>query len=554
MELLGIARRYRWRFVIPAFLVMAAVLTASLFLPRKFIAQGIFERKTDAVLTEMGRGSALVSSLNEAPRNTADEMTNRVAIEQVLEDIEPLLRSKDVIKTDADLIELRDSIVRGVNVVTNISGNEIQRIRVSYTGDHPDVARLVVNGLINQYIKDARKRIGQRLEQSAQFFRGEVERTRAQVETLESQLLEFEIQNADLLPDHPFNLQAQIAELQQQIADAQARLASQQDRAKSLAQAIENEPTTTQSVAHGRNPELDELAVQLKQQREKLHNYRSIHRMTDKHPDVQQVIKTIKALEQQLAGTDQSIVTETRQISNSKRAELEIRLTEIQNDISVIEGSITALKKQLANKTRQAGQLLPVRSAYRKLERQLAKAQRQITFWEDNLRRSELALTAESGDRGVKLAFTSPARSNYRPVSPQLSQVLVLAVGLAMAVGVLCVFLAHRSDETFNDGEQLATQFDLPLLGSVSEVVTDRHRHLRRIRKLIMYPANATAMAAVIGLLVTVLYLDLEDPDQLSDLKSSYAPWIEEPGRFNDDALKQKVPAVETAAVPTTTE
>ena len=45
--------RFKWRFVLATFGVTAVVLAGSFFLPRKYKAEGIFERRTDMVLSEI---------------------------------------------------------------------------------------------------------------------------------------------------------------------------------------------------------------------------------------------------------------------------------------------------------------------------------------------------------------------------------------------------------------------------------------------------------------------------------------------------------------------
>jgi hypothetical protein len=85
--------------------------------------------------------------------------------------------------------------------------------------------------------------------------------------------------------------------------------------------------------------------------------------------------------------------------------------------------------------------------------------------------------------------------------------------------GASSVFLAHRSDESFADADELSEATHLPLLGSVSEIVSERQRRDQRIRNLVIYPLNALAIAGVLLLLVGVLYLSLERPESYELLK-----------------------------------
>jgi hypothetical protein len=155
-----------------------------------------------------------------------------------------------------------------------------------------------------------------------------------------------------------------------------------------------------------------------------------------------------------------------------------------------------------------------------KLDREIAQLQRQLGFWEDNLRRLDMIRAAESGDRGIRLAFIQPCGPLTHPVSPQWMQVLMAAVGLGLVAGAAAVLLAHRTDVTFHRGNELASALDLPLLGSVSEILSVRQQRARRVQRLVIYPLNLTAMAAVLVFMAGMLYLNLERPELFNRLTS----------------------------------
>jgi hypothetical protein len=101
-------------------------------------------------------------------------------------------------------------------------------------------------------------------------------------------------------------------------------------------------------------------------------------------------------------------------------------------------------------------------------------------------------------------------------VSPDLFQIMMATIGLSLMAGTVSLLFAHRTDETFQDGDQLAKAFDLPLIGAVSELVTTQHARMRRVRNMIVYPLNAAVMAGVLMALCGVAYLSLEKPEVYS--------------------------------------
>jgi hypothetical protein len=185
------------------------------------------------------------------------------------------------------------------------------------------------------------------------------------------------------------------------------------------------------------------------------------------------------------------------------------------------ESQLQTVRERIEKLNGQASSLFPVRADYRKLTRDVEQRQRQMAFWEDNLRRVRMALTAESGDRGVKLDFIKPCGEIGRPVSPDLFQVLAAAVALSLLAGTASVFFAHRTDESFGTGDALAAALNLPLFGSVSEIISRKQRSLRRLRNAFVYPMNAAAMGAVLLALVAVLYMSLERPELFAEFRKS---------------------------------
>lgn len=517
-ELWDLLLRYRWRFIVPAFAVAALVLVASLGLPRKYRASALFERRSDLVLLEMTSRGATRSFQN--PRTSlTEEIGGRPAIDQLMTTLAPRLKQEGLIASQAAQRALRDDLLRRVVIHWEIATNERDRIRVEYVGLDPRVASLVVNGLVDSYITRTRAEMESKLTKSAAFFQEKVSDHRARIEQLENQLLSFEIEHAELLPNTPNNLQAQIGLVQESLSHAMSQRDAATLRIQALRQALDDAPTTIPTVVTSRNPELVMIEKQIATLRQKLHEYTVTFKMTQAHPDVVATRMQIAQLETQLAETDAEIVTQRQTTDNPRRAEMELQLTAAQSEHRAYSDQVQALKQQIEAMSAHSEGVFSVRSTHRKLTRDLSEQQRQMAFWEDNLRRIDMALAAESGNRGVQFDFIQPAEASTRPVSPNLAQVLAAAMILAGASGALAVFLAYRSDETFSGGEALAKQVGLPLLGSVSEIITQQRRRVRTIQRAVLYPTAGAAMAIVLLAAGTLLYVDLEHPEVLQGWK-----------------------------------
>jgi len=519
LELWELLLRYRWRFILPAFAVTLGVLGMSLFLPRKYKSEATFERRTDMVLTEMTAKGA-TKNFQEPRTSLVEEITGRRAVDELIEQIEPNLEKMGLLKSELDRQVLQTNIVRGTIVHWDIASGALDRVRVEYVNPDPHVSKIVVNGLVANYIKRTQDSMDQRLRESGEFFRQEVADNRATIEELETKLLEFEINNGDLLPESTNSMQERLGaretELQETVAQRDAAIV----RAKNLKDAIAETPPTILENITAPNPELTRLNDKYRKLTDELTNFTDVLKMRPAHPDVIALKQRVAELKVVVDGTDKTIVAQEQHKANPKLAELELQYTQAVGDREALTRQIEVVTEQVAKMSAQTGDMFPVRSGYRKLNREVEQAQRQLAFWEDNLRRVDMTLAAESGNRGIQLDFIKPGGIGAKPVSPNLAQVLMAAIGMGLMAGALSVFFAHRTDESFGSGAELAKTFDLPLLGTVSELISRQHRQTRRVRNMILYPTNAALMVAALIAMATILYLDLEKPNTLAGLRA----------------------------------
>ncbi len=521
-------RRYRWRFILATFGVMTGVVVGSFLLPRKYKAEAIFERRTDMVLTEIVNHGASNSFLDSQRVSLVQEIAGQMAIEQMVESLKTsekyasLIRSKDPF----ELQNLRAELAKRVTVHFDIGTKEFDRIRVGFIHDDRQLANAVVNTLVENYIQRTRRLIDGRLQQTARFFQSEVDQDRRLIENLENDKLTFEIEHAELLPEFPGSVQLRLTEAQQELAHLNKQRTAAASSVDALRKMIESTPAMVPQVITSRNPQLEQLEKQRHQLKTQFEEYTDVYRMTQRHPDMIALKEQIASIEQEIDMTAEEIVTQKRLAANRKRDDLEVQLSHAVTAMETAENQAESVKELIARLSLHSTQLFPIRSDYRKISRRIEQAQRQQTFWEENLRRVRMALTAETGNRGVTLDFVKPCTTLDKPVSPDLVQVLMAAVVLGLATGCINVLLAYRTDDSFRNGEHLAEAFNVPMIGAVSEIISRRTRIERRVRNLVLYPLNASAMAAALTIVVGLLYINLEKPHLYEQLKNNPASVI----------------------------
>ncbi len=527
-ELWEVLCRFRWHFIIPAFVFSTLLMASSLFLPRKYKAEATFERRTDMVLTEITNRGA--TRAFENPRHSiTEEVAGQPAIDALVTTLEKRYKEQGAPQSVRQALDrARGELRQKVVVVHDIASNELDRVRVSYIGHHPVVARDIVNLLVESYIARSRSQMDQRLAQSGAFFDAEVERYRGLIEEIENEKLQFEIEHADLLPDQPQSVQTILAEVTPRLEEAVKEREVVAAQIQGLRKRLEQTPPTTTVAVSARNPELAQLETNLRELRNRLSEYRGTLKMTPRHPDIVALEQQIAEVQARIDALPATVVTQQQVAANPRRDELDLMLATAESQYESLTARVESLGAQVEAMNAEAANLFPIRSDYRKLIRRQEQAVRQLGFWEDNLRRVSMAAAAESGDRGIRMEFIKPSDPVTRPISPNLAQVFAAAIAVGLLAGGVSVFFAHRTDETFSDGDKLAESFELPLLGQVSEIISAGERRARRFRNRVVIPLNSLAMAGVTVFVASLVYLSLEKPQAFNRFTDQPAQFIVE--------------------------
>lgn len=520
-----ILMRHKWRFIIPFFVVAQIVMLIGMLVPRKYEAQAIFERRNDLVMSEIaGRGAP--HSFNMLKKSLVEELSGLPAVENIVKTHGIKAARNNLLNFGGDTSDmggLIQNIRRRVQVHYDISTPQVDRVRVVYTDSDPKQAQIVVNELIRNYIDTARHQIDDMLALASTFFRKQVKAHEEAIDTLEDEKLRFEIEHAALLPTDATVGSEQGAEDQTQIELLETRLDSNDRRITRLNNELAGLSDSTVSLVKGKNPKLTALEKELSNYEDDLEDATVIQKMTDKHPTVITFRQKIEMIKREIENTPKEVVTEKVYASNQKRTQIELALIHAQQNRDENLAMLQSILKRRTGDDNVPDNIFPIRAKYRKIERAIEDNQRQLKFWEDNLSRVKMSLTAELGDRGINMAFIKPSGVINRPSSPDFMQVIFASLILGSVAGMSFLLYADRKDQSVHSTAQANKLFDIPVLGSVQEITTREELKVRILSRLIGYPLT---VIVVIGGLLGAAYLNyvsLHNPEIL------YNYWGNEP-------------------------
>lgn len=544
--------RYRWRFMLATLGAALVVLAVSLVLPRKFEAEAIFERRSDLIMHELtSRGR--VSDMNDPVRRTAQvDLTSRPAIMQVIEDLDLIDEKANTTGEDHSQRELVNHLRRNLRVSVDLATGNLERIRLTLVDENPKRASAVVNRLVENYIGENEKQLRKTMQEAAVFFREQRASCEKRIEELEEERVRFELKHADLLPDDSASLQQRISDTELQLLQVRQDKEAADRWVETLeAQLTEmsGQPGTTTSLVMRPNPQIAEIEQRLKRHKADLDDMLTIKRMTPSHPSVQSLHDQINELTELSKTLPREVVAE-RMISPAMGdQELAMKLAEARSRAKGAADAVALAEQQLAKLHTINSDMYPVRSEYRRLERSIADVQHQIDFWDDNLRRVEMAMVAESGQRGINMQFTHPCGVLKVPSSPDLGQVLFAAIAIAAVSGVLTLLISDRTERTFSNMHDPSRELGLPILGATGELITNRAVRWRLFSHRVLYPACVATMLLILASACYMTYVVLRTPQtQQNLLIRTFNQLVGDPSRSQPKPALTQVPEQLSAA------
>ncbi len=515
---LGIILRHKKKFFFPAVAVMIGVIWASQWIPREWFAEGKFTRQNDpTMITMQGDNSVNLQHLNIIRRQLNEDIKGRAAVEQLARDLhmdEGMARASDGSLTREGQLEFYDLVnsLRGrINVYFQDYSENSDVVVVTFTADNPEIASQVVNKTIDNYINTTRSQLNTMLLNAKTFFEREVARYAAKVRELESKKLRFELDNPGLDPNDPASSRARLVELRSKLDVVTQELSVTQAKRQKLEELIKGEPDMIQSTKTGQNPELAELLTKKSALDQAYEQHRAMGRK-DIHPEVQKVLQRLAEINAQIDGVAKEAVIETIETPNTAKFQAKADLESLSGTMLALERRRDELGSQVEHYEIMERNFFVIRNEYLRIERELAEATQQLTFWDNNLRRTSTAVSTEVSNQGIRLFVTQRAPDLGKPTKPTLWGILSMAIFAGVATGVVLVALAELLDSSFHSVDQAVDNLKLPVLGAVNEIITPAQAFRQRILAWGLYPTAGAIMVVVLLVSFALTYYSLQNP------------------------------------------
>lgn len=496
----------RWIGLVTAWIVGVAAVVIVMRLPDVYEASARIYVDTQSVLKPLMQGLAVQPNVDQQVSILSRTLISRPNVEKLVRmaDLDLGTRSK------ADQEELIDKLMKDLRI-DSLGRDNLYTL--SYRNAQSDKAKRVVQSLTSIFVESNLGEKRKDSDSAKRFIDDQIKSYEKRLEEAENRLKEFKIRNLGSNEGLGKDYFVRLSDLTSALNQARLELRENEQSRDALKRELAGEDpvllpedTSPASVAGVSVPEIDGRIEAMKRNLDTL-----LQRFTEQHPDVIGARKVIKELEEQKV----QIVT-ARKAATGPKARTPISGNPVYQQLKVslaeTEATIASLRARVAEyetrvtRVRESGRMQP------QIEAEFSQLNRDYDVNKKNYeglvaRRESAEISGEmEAVSGADFRLIDPPRVSPQPVAPNRTLLLALALFASLAGGAFASFAASQAWPTFSDARVLRELTGLPVLGTVSMLMSDAQKRKEK-RGLIGFVSGFLALVGSYGAGLLALFL-----------------------------------------------
>jgi polysaccharide chain length determinant protein (PEP-CTERM system associated) len=497
--------KHRWLGLAVAWVVGAAGVVTVLRIPDKYEASARIYVDTQTILKPLMAGLAIEPNLDQQIMILSRTLISRPNVEKLVRmaDLDLNIKSKPA----------QDALIEGLMKSLSIKSTSRDNLyTLAYSDQEPERAKRVVQSLASIFVESSLGDKRKDTDSAKKFIDDQIQVYQKKLEEAENRLKEFKLKNIALQTSEGKDYFGRISEITSTLERSKLELREAENSRDSLKRQLEGEepvllPDTTESTAGIAIPEIDGRIDTLKRNLDGL-----LQRFTDQHPDVVGTKRMIKELEEQ----KRAEVEARKKVAPSNPASLVNNnpvYQQLKISLAENEATVASLRVRVAEYQSRYNELKDSVKMIPQIEAELTQLNRDYDINKKNYeslvaRRESATMSGEmdASSGGVDFRLIDPPRVSPRPVSPNRLMLLPLTLAIALAAGLFVPFAASQLRPSFFDARALRECTELPMLGTVSKVVSDADK-LKNRRSLRRFVAAFVSLIGAYGAGIALLFV-----------------------------------------------
>ncbi len=442
--------------------------------------------------------------LSDQPGSSSNELRKNIdQLEQTIasgENLKKVVRGTDLgLKVTSD--KEMEGAVASLRSKIEVKTEEANFFDISASQSSPKLAREVVQKLIDIVqegnIAGDRKSINERIK----FFEDKVTDTEKLLSEAEAKRVKFETENLGLLPgigSVSQRIEAARSELNQietQLVTAQSALAALNGQLASTSPTI-----NTPNFSGGGRSGGGGAAGALSAARGELSALRS-RGLTDRHPDVIALRRQIASLRSQASSAPRPTGGGVIRSPNPAYSSLQTLRAERSASTAALQARKGALQSEVAQLTSKQSLEPGVAAEMEKLNSEYDTVKSQYDRFVSNLNSARLNEQVDSETDAVKFNILDQPTTPTAPSAPNRPLLLAMVLILGLGAGGAVAFAMGHIQTSFPTASRLEKASGLPVIGSVSLMLTEVQKS-ERTKKLKLFLGGTASLLGVFALLI----------------------------------------------------
>jgi polysaccharide chain length determinant protein (PEP-CTERM system associated) len=441
------------------------------------------------------RGSNLLRQVDVVRRT----LTSRVNMEKVVRRTELDVGIEDDSELDELIKRMSDNIV--------VQSQQADLFTIKYVSADPslgnaenaNLARRVVDNLIQIFMEENVSSDRDDINEAIRFFEDQLAERERQLEEAERRRAEFEEKYLGRLPGQG-NIANRLASARNELDRVTIDVAQARNSLSALQRQIGGTPSTIGggSVSYAPTPTQQQIAAL----------QRSVSDMyargwTDAHPDVITTKQQIGRLEERARQEAKNPGQAAGVQSNPVYVNLRSMVFERQSALAALEARQAQLQAAIGEMTEKQVEQPGIVAEQAKLNRDYDVLQSQYNQLLRSREEIRLRSDVETKTQQVKFRVVDPPSQPREPIAPNRPLYLSLVLFAGLGAGAALSFLLSQLHATFITSNQLEARFDYPVLGSITEIVSDNQRAQNRVW---LWGFGVLSLGLIVIYLALVLY------------------------------------------------
>jgi polysaccharide chain length determinant protein (PEP-CTERM system associated) len=494
--------RYRWQLVIVAWLTAIPGWALVYQMPDVYEASAMVSVDTNSLLPAITKGLTVSENLIDEVDLVSKAMLTRPNLAEVARQTDLDLR--------AETPQEMEDLVTGLQLRVSVKGGRDNVFLISYQDRNRAKATEVVTALLNTFVETSLGAQGDDTDMTERAIKSEIDDHEKRLLLAEADLADFKKRNLGYMPnegaDYYMRLQTALAS----VAEIERQIRQLRQRRDEVARQLDGEepvfgimPSTPAQAAAGcsKAANISQLQAQLSDLQVDF---------TDKHPRIVMLRDTISALEAECA-QEREAMGGAVPIFNPQTNSLDANpvYQNLRLQLSNADVELAALSEEYASRRNQVAELRADVDKIGIVEKDLKTLNRDYgvveSRYQELLRRWETLQSKKRLDPvtdTVQFNILEPPFSAAEPVAPNRPLLLIVVLVFALGAGGSVAFGLNQLRPVFYNRRTLNQVTGLPVLGSVSMIMSAEEHSARRHKTVAWTGANLVLL--VMGVVVII--------------------------------------------------